>query len=518
MAYPSRGMKKRPAVLAIFDGWGVAPPGPGNAITLAATPQYSRLREECPSTDVSASGEDVGLPAGQMGNSEVGHLNIGAGRMVPQDILRINLAIRDGSFFRNPAFLEACARVAGNSGTLHLLGLLSDGGVHSHQDHLFALLELARREKLERVRVHPFLDGRDTPPQSAGKYIATLERAISKIGVGEIATIGGRYWAMDRDNRWERVERAYAAIVSGRGRTAPGAEVALADAYERGETDEFVEPTVIHRRGEPIGTIQDGDAVIVFNFRADRARQLTLVLTAKEFSGFDRGTPPDAALVCMTEYKEELGLPVAFPPMTLPRILAQVWEEAAVQNLRLAETEKYAHVTYFFNGGVEKEFGGETRLLVPSRNVATYDLEPKMAAAEITEKALQAISSGRFDAIVMNYANADMVGHTGRLAPTVQAIEYLDMCIGTLTDAVLDAGGALLLTADHGNAEQMIDPRTGEPHTAHTTNPVPFILVAEGESGSLRQGGSLRDVAPTMLGLMGLDQPPEMTGRDLRKG
>jgi 2,3-bisphosphoglycerate-independent phosphoglycerate mutase len=504
-------------ILLIFDGWGVRALREGNAIALARTPNTLRLLKDFPSTTLAASGEAVGLPAGQMGNSEVGHLNLGAGRMVPQDILRIDLAIRDGSFFQNPGLLEAARNVRASGGALHLLGLVSDGGVHSHERHLHALLEVARRQGLSRVFVHAFLDGRDTPPQSAGAYLASLERAAQAAGTGAIATVSGRYYAMDRDSRWDRVKRAFDAIVHGEGRTAPSAEVALAEAYERGETDEFVLPTVLAKQGQPIGKIQPGDAAIFFNFRADRARQMTMALALKDFGLFDRRGFSAIPVVCMTEYKKEFGLPVAFPPQVLSNILAAVWEKAGFKNLRLAETEKYAHVTYFFNGGVEKEYGGESRTLIPSLKVATYDLAPRMAAPEITERALAAIRERKFDAIVMNYANADMLGHTGKLQPTIEAIEYLDECLGKLAEAALERGDALLVTGDHGNAEQMIDPVTGGPHTAHTTNPVPLIVVSREDRRPLQPGGALKDVAPTILGLMGIPKPAEMTGRDLRQ-
>jgi 2,3-bisphosphoglycerate-independent phosphoglycerate mutase len=501
----------------ICDGWGVREEREGNAIALARTPSYDRLVRDFPYTILSASGEDVGLPAGQMGNSEVGHLNLGAGRMVPQDILRIDLAIRDGSFFGNAALLALCDGIRTRGGALHLLGLLSDGGVHSHERHLFALLELARCERLSRVYVHAFLDGRDTPPESAPVYVARLEKELARIGLGEIATISGRYYAMDRDKRWERVRLAYQALVHGRGRMASGPAEALRRAAEAGETDEFVRPTVIEREGSPVATIRGEDGVVFFNYRADRGRELTEALTSRSFDGFDREDAAFPGFACMTEYKEEFRLPTAFPPQTLSGILAQAWEKAGRTNLRLAETEKYAHVTYFFNGGVEKEYGGESRLLVPSAKVATYDLQPEMAAPEIAEKAIEAVSGGAYDAIVMNFANADMVGHTGKIPQTIAAIECLDGCLARVADAVLARGGTLLMTGDHGNAEQMIDPATGEPHTAHTTNPVPLIVAAAGASRfSLAPGGSLRDVAPTLLGIQGLDAPPEMTGRDLR--
>jgi 2,3-bisphosphoglycerate-independent phosphoglycerate mutase len=515
---PDRGVPPaRPVVLVICDGWGVRDETRGNAIALAKTPNYRRMLAEYPSTTLRASGEDVGLPAGQMGNSEVGHLNLGAGRMVPQDILRIDLEIRDGSFFRNPALLGACEAAKARGTALHLMGLVSDGGVHSHENHLFALLELASRSGPPDVFVHAFLDGRDTPPQSAPLYIKRLEDAISRVGTGRISTISGRYYAMDRDNRWERTEKAYAAIALGIGMRAVSPAEALANAALRGETDEFVAPTVVLDGDDPVGSLAEGDAAVFFNFRADRTRQLTEAVSKVDFSCFPRGARPGVDFVCMTRYKKEFALPVAFPPQRLVNILAQAWESAQVLNLRLAETEKYAHVTYFFSGGVEKEFAGESRLLVPSPKVATYDLAPRMAAPEITEKALEAVSSGVYDAIVMNFANADMVGHTGKLEPTIEAVECLDDCLGRLLEAVLARGGALLMTGDHGNAEQMIDPETGGPQTAHTTNPVPLI-VATNDRRPLASGGALRDVAPTMLGLMGIPVPKEMTGRDLRAG
>jgi 2,3-bisphosphoglycerate-independent phosphoglycerate mutase len=477
------------------------------------------MLREYPSTRLAASGEGVGLPAGQMGNSEVGHLNLGAGRVVSQDILRIDRSIRDGSFFRNEALRAACESARGRGASLHLLGLVSDGGVHSHERHLFALLDLARRQELSRVFVHAFLDGRDTPPQSADKYLRRLEEAIARAGVGAISTISGRYYAMDRDRRWEREKAAYDAMVRGAGRPADSSRAALEEAYGNGETDEFVAPTVIRGNAGPSGRISDGDSVIFFNFRADRARQLTQALTERSFSEFDRGPdPPAVHFVCMTEYKKEFGLPVAFPPEVLERVLAQVWADAGVRNLRLAETEKYAHVTYFFNGGVEKEYDGESRILVPSPKVATYDLQPEMSAPGITREALEAIRSERFDAIVMNYANADMVGHTGKLEPTIRAVEALDQCLGSVQDAVLGRGGAFLMTGDHGNAEQMLDPTTGKPHTAHTTNPVPLVVATRGDRRDLSSGGALEDVAPTILGLMDIARPPEMSGDDLRAG
>jgi len=503
-----------PVLLLICDGWGHAPPSEGNAISRARTPIYDRWLAEYPWTLLEASGESVGLPAGVMGNSEVGHLTLGAGRMMPQDLLRIDLALRDGSFFENSVLAEAVRRAKKRDATLHFMGLLSDGGVHSHQRHLEGLLELAARAKVARVRVHVFTDGRDTPPQSSRTYVDRLEAALAKWG-GKIATISGRYYAMDRDKRWDRVARAYQALVYSSGLRAGSAAEAIDASYGRGESDEFLQPTVLVENDEPVGPIRDGDAVVFFNFRADRARQITRALTEADFSEFPRPKPPRIHFAGFTEYKEEFGLPAAFPPQELEHILADVWAEAGVTNLRLAETEKYAHVTYFFNGGVEKPFPGEERILVPSWKGATYDLHPEMSAPQITEEAVRALRGGAFGAYVVNFANADMVGHTGKLAETITAVETLDRCFGILEAACREAGVLLLMTADHGNAEQMIDPQTGAPHTAHTTNPVPFVVC--GRPGALADGGALFDVAPTLLGLQGLTTPKAMTGRDLRQ-
>jgi len=450
-----------------------------------------------------------------MGNSEVGHLNLGAGRMVPQDLLRIDLALRDGSFFENTILVEAFDRAKRSDRTVHLLGLVSDGGVHSHERHLSGLLELARRRGTPRLLVHAFTDGRDTPPRSALRYLERLEGELARSG-GEIATVTGRYFAMDRDSRWDRVARAWSALRFGLGLRASTARAAVEEAYVRGESDEFITPTVVEREGAPVGPIEDGDSVVLFNFRADRARQLTRVFTEPDFREFDRGGRPDVRVVCFTEYKKEFELPVAFPTPTLERILAAVWADAGVRNLRLAETEKYAHVTYFFNGGLEAPYSGEERLLVPSWRGATYDLHPQMSAPEVANEAVRAMASDRFGAIVVNFANADMVGHTGRITPTIAAIETLDRCFARLDEAARDERWDLVLTADHGNAEQMIDPVTGEPHTAHTTNRVPFLVASEAV-GRLAPGGALRDVAPTLLGLQGLPIPEEMTGRDLTR-
>jgi 2,3-bisphosphoglycerate-independent phosphoglycerate mutase len=429
--------------------------------------------------------------------------------MAPQDLLRVDLALSDGSFFENPALVEAAERARRPHATLHHMGLVSDGSVHSHERHLSGLLELARRRAVPRVRVHVFTDGRDTPPKSALLYVGRLEEELAGKG-GEIATVSGRYYAMDRDGRWDRVSRAWEAICRGKGPAAASAREAIEAAYLRGETDEFIAPTVIDSGG-----VRDGDSVVFFNFRADRARQLTRAFTEPGFSEFDRGERPSVFFVCFTEYKKEFALPVAFPAPKLDRILAAVWAEAGVRNLRLAETEKYAHVTYFFNGGVEAPFPGEERLLVPSWRGATYDLHPQMSAGQIAEEASRAMSANRFEAVVLNFANADMVGHTGKIPETITAIETLDTCFARLEASARENGWLLVLTADHGNAEQMIDPTTGGPHTAHTTNPVPF-LICRGNA-PLRDGGALCDVAPTLLGLQGLPLPKEMTGRDLTR-
>ncbi len=504
----------RPIVLVICDGWGVAPPSRGNAITSARTPVFDRWIGGCPATTLDASGEAVGLPAGLMGNSEVGHLNLGAGRMVPQDLLRIDLTLRDGSFFANPALVAAAEMARARGSTLHLMGLVSDGGVHSHLRHLFGLLDLARRERVPRLLVHAFTDGRDTPPRSALAYLDELEAVLARTG-GSIGTVSGRYYAMDRDRHWERIALAWDALRNGAGRRAATARQAVENAYAAGEGDEFIVPTVIGSEGSPPPRILDGDAAIFFNFRADRARQITRALADPAFGEFPRGPRPEIALTTFTEYKKEFGLPAAFPPIALRKILAEVWGGHGIANLRIAETEKYAHVTYFFNGGVEAAFPGEERILVPSWRGATYDLHPQMSAAEITSEVVRALETNRAAACVVNYANADMVGHTGKIAETISAIETLDACFGRL-EAAADAAGAIIaMTSDHGNAEQMLDEATGQPHTAHTTNPVPFLLRGAPEVRLLREGGALGDVAPTLLALQGIPEPGEMTGRSL---
>ncbi|BCR03593.1 2,3-bisphosphoglycerate-independent phosphoglycerate mutase [Desulfuromonas versatilis] len=507
---------RRPIALVILDGWGIRETCDNNAVCQASTPRLKALLEEYPNTRIGASGLDVGLPDGQMGNSEVGHLNLGAGRIVYQDLTRISQSIADGDFFSNQVFAQALESLKKTGGKLHLLGLLSDGGVHSHNTHLYALVELAKRAGISDVCIHPFLDGRDTPPQSAIDYLAQLEDKLNKTGLGRIATVTGRYYAMDRDNRWERVERAYRALSEGQGVAVATSAEAIRGAYAAGQTDEFVEPRVICSAGRPAGTVDDGDAIIFFNFRSDRAREITRAFTDQEFQGFKRGKLPElAAYVCMTEYDETFGLPVAFPAETCPNLLGELVARAGRTQLRIAETEKYAHVTFFFNGGSEVPSEGEDRVLIPSpKDVATYDLKPAMSAPAVTDEVVARVASGAYDLIVLNYANPDMVGHTGILPAAVQAMETVDACIGRVVDAVLAADGSLLITADHGNCEQMVDEK-GQPHTAHTSNLVPLILVDPERKNQPLRPGILADIAPTILELMGLEIPPEMTGRSL---
>jgi 2,3-bisphosphoglycerate-independent phosphoglycerate mutase len=506
--------RQGPLVLCVLDGFGLAPPGPSNAITLANAPTWNGWWEGAPRTMLSASGEDVGLPDRLMGNSEVGHLNLGAGRIVNQPITRITKSIREGTFYANEALVAACAHAAGRGGALHLLGLVSDGGVHSHLDHVRGFLELARRQGVARVFVHAFLDGRDTPPSSGRGYVARLEEMLREVGLGRIATVSGRYYAMDRDQRWERVEQAWRALVLGEGVPSQSADAAIAAAYAAGTTDEFVPPAVIGDAGGPLAVIEDGDAVLHFNFRPDRARELTRALTDPAFAAFARPrVPKDLAYVCLTRYDESLPLPVAFPPEDILDTLGDLYAAGGLRQLRLAETEKYAHVTYFFSGGREAALAGEERCLVPSPKVATYDLDPAMSAVAVTDEAVRRLASDPLDLVVMNYANADMVGHTGVLPATIQAIEVLDGCLARLEAAVRARGGVLAITADHGNAEQMTDPVTGQPHTAHTTNPVPFVVL--GADALHLEEGLLADVAPTLLELVGLPRPAAMTGRSL---
>ena len=500
------------AALIIFDGWGIRAERENNAIAMARTPTMDRLYKSYPWTTVDASGESVGLPPGVMGNSEVGHLTIGAGRVIYQDVMRITKAIETSAFSRNDVLLGALRAAAANRKTLHLWGLLSDASVHSHIDHLFALLDLATHQDVQNIAVHAVLDGRDTPPRSALKYVDQLEAKLRALGRGRIATVTGRYYAMDRDKRWERTERAWRAMVESEGQHAASARAAVEGSYAQNRSDEFVEPSIIGNR-EPLN---DGDQVICYNFRADRARQLTAALALAEFSGFTRPRTPKIGYVCMTEYDRAFGLPLAFGPEYLKNTLAVVLARNKIRNLRIAETEKYAHVTYFLNGGVEQPYPNEERVLIPSAKVATYDLEPTMRAQAIADRAAEEIGSGKFGVAIMNFANPDMVGHTGVMDATVKAVEATDHALGTVLDAVAKAGGAELITADHGNAELMADPATGQAHTAHTTYPVPLILVDPNYKGRLRDGGALYDVAPTFLAMLGIALPPEMTGEDLR--
>ncbi len=509
-------MNEKPVMLIVLDGWGINHRREGNAISSAKAPLVESLFRDYPHTELQASGEYVGLPDGQMGNSEVGHLNLGAGRIVYQDITRITKSIRDGDFFTNPAFQQAAETVKANHSTLHLMGLLSDGGVHSHIDHFYAILDWAKQKGLYKVMFHAFLDGSDTPPQSALGYIESLEAYFAKIGIGRIATVSGRYYAMDRDKRWERVQKAYEALVMGSGIRKYSATEAVKNSYEHGRNDEFMLPTVIMntKPGLP-GQIRDKDAVIFCNFRSDRAREITRALTDPNFDGFSRPVVPKiGTFVCLTTYDETFNLPVAFPPQRLTHILGEVVSSSGIKQLRIAETEKYAHVTFFFNGGEEQPFPLEDRVLIPSpRDVATYDLKPEMSAREVTAEVVKRILSREYGFILINYANPDMVGHTGILAAAVKAVEVLDECLGKVLSAARETGCRILITADHGNLEIMQDPSTGQPHTAHTTDPVPFVVV--GEPVKLRDGGCLADVAPTVLQLMDIAQPAEMTGKSL---
>lgn len=523
----TEGTPDHPRVaLIILDGWGLREPAGDNAVTLAKTPRWSRIWEsgDFPRGRLTTHGPAVGLPEGQMGNSEVGHLNLGAGRVVPQTIQRITSAIETGEFFENPALGALMKRLRERDATLHLLGLIGPGGVHAVDTHLFALCEMAARHRIQRTRVHAFLDGRDTPPQSARDYLTELEGRIGGAASDpegcEIATVCGRYWAMDRDRRWERTARAYDALVHGRGKPIRDPVLAVAEAYDSGESDEFIEPrVVVDGGGEPVGRIRDGDGVVFFNFRADRVRQLSRALVETDFSEFDRGPDrPRVEIVTMTRYDEDLPLDTAFPPFELRNTLADVLGVHGLTSYRTAETEKYPHVTYFFNGGREEAPEGEQRHLVPSPKVATYDLQPEMSAAEVTDGLIDAVTSRTFDLYVCNYANPDMVGHTGVLEAAVRAVETVDRQLGRVLDACEAAGTAVLVTADHGNCEQMWDPTTGGPHTAHTTNPVGVVLIQPGGRRGVARlaDGALCDVAPTILGLLGVPQPSEMTGRDLR--
>ena len=504
---------KKPLVLMILDGWGINPTPAHNAVALAKTPNLTSYLSAYPHAAIRTSGMAVGLPEGQMGNSEVGHLNLGAGRVVYQELTRVTKSILDGDFFTNKVLLDCIAKVKASGSRLHLSGLLSDGGVHSHNTHLYALLELAKREGLTEVFIHCLLDGRDTPPQSGADYLAQLEGEIARIGVGTIATVMGRYYAMDRDNRWERVEKAYNAIVCGEGEKRTSAQEALAQSYAAGVHDEFVVPVVVAADA----TLKDGDGFIFFNFRSDRAREITRALALDDFTGFERRCRPMlAGYVCLTEYDATFGLPIAFGSTGLTNILGGVLSNAGLKQLRIAETEKYAHVTFFFNGGVETPFPGEDRALIPSpQEVATYDLKPEMSAVQVTDKLVKLLDQDQYDVIILNFANCDMVGHTGIEAAAIKAVETVDACAGRVVAKVQEKGGAVLITADHGNAEQMCD-ENGAPFTAHTTNPVWLVLVDDSRRDvKLREGGCLADVAPTMLKMLGVAQPLEMSGKSL---
>ena len=503
-------LKKAPVALIIMDGWGIGDPkDKSNAIQAARTPVLDGLMDRYPHTELLCSGEAVGLPDGQMGNSEVGHTNIGAGRVVYQELTRITKAIREGTFFENEAFRTVVEAAKAGNGALHLMGLLSPGGVHSHTQHLYALLELAKRAGLKTVWVHAFLDGRDVPPSSAAGYIGELEAKLREIGVGKIATVSGRYYAMDRDKRWDRVAKAYEAIAHAAGARVPTAAEAVLTSYKAEITDEFVVPAAI---GTYKG-MKPADSVIFFNFRPDRARELTHAFTDAKFEGFVRDESLRPSFATMTQYEAGLAVHIAYPPESIGHTLGAVIEEHGLTQLRIAETEKYAHVTFFFNGGVEQPYKGEDRILVPSPKVATYDLQPEMSAIPVTDKVVEAIGSGKYDFIILNYANGDMVGHTGVMAAAVKAVETVDTCVGRFVDAIRAAGGVVCITADHGNAECMVDPVTGAPFTQHTTNPVPFIVVSD-EISALH-AGKLCDIAPTLLQLAGIAAPKEMTGCSL---
>jgi len=513
----------RPVVLVVLDGWGLREERTGNAIKLARTPTYLELLDRFPHSSLVTSGEAVGLPAGQMGNSEVGHISMGAGRIVYQDLTRIDKSVRDGDFFDKPALVNAMTRCAGDTHALHLIGLVSPNGIHSHTRHLYALIEMAARHRLTRVFVQAFTDGRDTSPLGGAGFIGELEQVMKDAGTGRVASVGGRYYGMDRDNRWERTRKAYDAIVGATGpassepRRAPSAVEFVRRSYEAGITDEFVEPgTIVDADHQPIGPIRDGDSVIFFNFRSDRTRQLTRSLAFDHFEGFERRPHAVISMTTMTQYDRTFTFPAAFPPQSLSGSFAEVMAAQHMTNLRVAETEKYPHVSYFFNCGIEKPYPGEDRILVPSPKVPTYDLQPEMSAAGIADNLVSDVELRKHDVIICNFANADMVGHTGKIDAAVIAVETIDRCLTRIVKAVRDAGGTLIVTADHGNAEEMWNTELNEPHTAHTCNPVPVIVVNDVSVVRLRNGGSLRDVAPTMIGILGVQKPAEMTGEDLR--
>ena len=509
-------MSKKPTVLMILDGYGLNDNCEANAVCEAKTPIMDQLKSQCPFVKGNASGMAVGLPEGQMGNSEVGHLNMGAGRIVYQELTRITKEIEDGDFFQNEALLKAVRNAKANDSALHLFGLLSDGGVHSHNNHVYGILELAKREGLSKVFVHCFLDGRDTPTTAGKEYIKELNDKMKELGVGQVASVMGRYYAMDRDNRWDRVERAYNVMTKGEGNQAECPVCAVKDSYAAEKTDEFVEPTAIVKDGQPVGIIKDKDSVIFFNFRPDRAREITRAFCDDEFTGFARDKRLDLTYVCFTEYDPTIpNKDVAFHKVAISNTFGEFLAANGMTQARIAETEKYAHVTFFFNGGVEEPNKGEDRILVKSPKVATYDLKPEMSAYEVCDKLTEAIRSGKYDVIIINFANPDMVGHTGVEDAAIKAVEAVDACVGKAVDAVKEVDGQMFICADHGNAEQLKDYVTGETFTAHTTNPVPFILVNAEPGYGLREGGCLADIAPTLIEMMGMEQPKEMTGKSL---
>ena len=510
-------MSKKPTVLMILDGYGLNPNCEHNAVCEGKTPVMDQLMSQCPFVKGQASGMYVGLPDGQMGNSEVGHMNMGAGRVVYQELTRITKSIQDGDFFRIPEFLTAVENCKKHDSALHLFGLVSDGGVHSHLTHIYGLLELAKRNGLKKVYVHCFLDGRDTPPESGKGYVEQLEEKMKELGVGEVASVMGRYYAMDRDKRWDRVELAYRALTKGEGNEAASASAGIQASYDDGKPDEFVIPFVVKKDGKPVAVISDHDSVIFFNFRPDRAREISHAFLDDTFEGFSREKKLDLVYVCFTDYDETIEHKlVAFKKETITNTFGEYLAAHGKKQLRLAETEKYAHVTFFFNGGVEEPNEGEDRILVPSpKEVATYDLKPEMSAPMVCDKLVEAIGSGKYDVIIVNFANPDMVGHTGVESAAIKAIETVDACVGRAVEAIKAADGVMFICADHGNAEQLVDYETGEPYTAHTTNPVPFILVNADASLGLREGGALCDIVPTLIDLMGMEQPKEMTGKSL---
>jgi 2,3-bisphosphoglycerate-independent phosphoglycerate mutase len=507
----------RPLVLVVLDGWGLREERAGNAIKLARTPSYLELLDRYAHSSLQASSEYVGLPEGQMGNSEVGHITMGAGRIVYQDLTRIDKSVKDGDFFEKPALVDAMTRCQGDKHALHIVGLVSPNGIHSHTRHLYALIEMAARLKLQRVFVQGFSDGRDTSPAGGAGFFGELEQLMTKLGTGRVASVGGRYYGMDRDNRWERTKKAYDAIVNGQAPHSQSAVDYIRKSYETGVSDEFIVPgTIVDANDQPVGPIRDGDSVIFFNFRSDRARQLTRALALENFDGFERTAYPKIHMTTMTQYDRTFTFPVAFPPQSLSGSFAEVIAAQNMTNLRVAETEKYPHVSYFFNCGIEKPYPGEDRILVPSPKVPTYDLQPEMSAKGITDNLVSDVEGRKHDVIICNFANADMVGHTGNIDAAVMAVETIDQCLGRIVRAVRDADGVLLVTSDHGNAEEMWNTKLNEPHTAHTCNPVPVIVVQDVKGMRLREGGSLRDIAPTMLGILGVPAPREMTGADLR--